>query len=320
MKKLKSCGVLLFREEACRQFLLMEHPDRLDLPKGHVKKGETEVDCALRELEEETGLTAEDIELDTGFRFVTRYEPRYRRFGGKQVQKTVVIFLGWMVGDREIRPTEHRGFRWVDWDPPHGIQPETIDPLLTEVQEHFASGGHLVPVSRFLSFVLRHRPEKIGLAMDGNGWVAVADLIEAAGRHGRHLSRELIVEVVVRNDKQRFGLSEDGSRIRARQGHSRPVDLGLQPLAPPEVLYHGTAQRQIAAILQQGLSPGQRQHVHLSPNVATARGVGRRHGRPAVLAVAAKAMHEAGHVFFLSENGVWLTGPVPAPFLSRLDP
>ena len=173
----------------------------------------------------------------------------------------------------------------------------------------------LVQTSKFLSFVLRHRPEEIGLELDENGWADVEELIAAARRHGRELSRPLIEEVVAKNDKKRFTLSPEGKRIRAAQGHSHPVDLGLPSVEPPEILYHGTATRFVDSILRDGLSPGQRQHVHLSPDEQTATAVGRRHGKPVVLRVRAGAMHRAGHMFCLSENGVWLTDNVPIQFI-----
>ena len=137
MRRLKSCGVLCFRDTPVQSFLLMRHPHRLDLPKGHLKEGETETECALRELREETGIPEEHIELDGSFRFVTTYHPRYKRFGGEGVEKTVVIFLGWLKTDAAICPTEHGSYEWIEWRPPHRIQSKTIDPLLAAVQRFF---------------------------------------------------------------------------------------------------------------------------------------------------------------------------------------
>lgn len=138
MRKLKSCGVLIFRKSPKKSFLLMKHPHRYDLPKGHIKDGETEMDCALRELEEETGFSKEQIQLDADFRFELTYRAKYRRFGGELVEKTVVIFLAWLrKDDVEPKPTEHGSYEWFDWNPPHRIQTKTIDPLLTEVESHF---------------------------------------------------------------------------------------------------------------------------------------------------------------------------------------
>ena len=147
-----------------------------------------------------------------------------------------------------------------------------------------------VSTSKFLSLVLRHKPGLIGLTLDSEGWAGI-------------------------DGKQRFAISEDGLRIRARQGHSIDVDLQLQPLPPPERLYHGTATRFVDAIRREGLRKRSRQHVHLSANADTATHVGSRHGKPVVLIVHAGDMAAAGHAFFLSENGVWLTDAVPAAFI-----
>ncbi len=169
--------------------------------------------------------------------------------------------------------------------------------------------------SKFLSYVLRHNPGEIGLLLDTNGWVAVDELIEKAAKHGRSLTRPLIEQVVTTNDKQRFALSTDGSKIRANQGHSIEVDLALQPQTPPEILFHGTATRFLDSIRQQGLIPGSRQHVHLSAEEATAIKVGQRHGRPVVLRVKAGEMARSGHAFYQSENGVWLVECVAVEFI-----
>ena len=171
--------------------------------------------------------------------------------------------------------------------------------------------GALVRTSKFLSLVLRHEPQRIGLALDEAGWADVDELLAAATRAGTPLDRETLERVVRENDKQRFALSPDGRRIRASQGHSVPVELGLVPETPPEVLYHGTAARFVESIRRSGLHAGGRTHVHLSSDEATALGVGRRHGSPVALRVASGDMHRAGHEFARSENGVWLTGTVP---------
>ncbi|HST58489.1 MAG TPA: RNA 2'-phosphotransferase [Longimicrobium sp.] len=170
----------------------------------------------------------------------------------------------------------------------------------------------LVKTSRWMSKVLRHAPESVGLRLDEAGWVEVDALLAAAGRADIALDRATLGRVVAENDKQRFALSPDGHRIRASQGHSVPVQLGLEPQAPPEVLYHGTADVNVASIHRGGLRPGKRTHVHLSTDEATAVAVGRRHGRPTVLRVLAGRMHTAGHAFYRSDNGVWLTDAVPS--------
>ena len=175
---------------------------------------------------------------------------------------------------------------------------------------------HLVNTSKFLSFVLRHQPQAIGLSLDSAGWADVADLIRLANACGRPLDRELLFLIVETNDKQRFALDETRTRIRANQGHSIQVDLGLLPQAPPPVLFHGTASRFIDSIRSRGLVPGSRTHVHLSQDSATARAVGSRHGQPVVLSVDAGAMHAAGSEFRLAHNGVWLVLHVPVAFLT----
>lgn len=171
-------------------------------------------------------------------------------------------------------------------------------------------------ISRFLSYVLRHAPDSIGLNLDGQGWASVDDLLRQAAKSGRTFSRQDLQVVVDTSDKKRFTLSDDGSRIRAAQGHSVGVDLGLASIAPPAVLYHGTAVRSLESILTEGLKPGRRQKVHLSLDQATARAVGERHGKPVVLQVAAGEMHGHGSAFWRAENGVWLTDAVPPRYLS----
>jgi putative RNA 2'-phosphotransferase len=172
-----------------------------------------------------------------------------------------------------------------------------------------------VTISKFLSLVLRHQPETIGLTLDTNGWTDLDELVECARAHGKHLTTGDILRVTANNDKRRFTLSEDSRRIRAAQGHSVQVELDLAPLAPPEILFHGTATRFAEAILREGLKPQSRQHVHLSLDEETAVKVGQRHGKPYIFRVEAGRMHAEGFVFFRAENGVWLTSTVPPGFL-----
>lgn len=171
-------------------------------------------------------------------------------------------------------------------------------------------------VSKFLSLVLRHRPEVVGIALGSQGWVDVDVLLAALDAHGRRLTRRELDVIVQNNSKKRFLLSEDGRRIRASQGHSVKLDLGYEPVEPPDLLFHGTAERFLDVIRREGLRKMQRHHVHLSANEATAREVGARHGRPVVLRVDAKTMHERGAQFFRSDNGVWLTDAVEPEFLA----
>src|SRR5688500_11890344 len=171
-------------------------------------------------------------------------------------------------------------------------------------------------ISRFLSYVLRHAPEAIGLQLDAAGWADVSELVTKCHMAGKSFDLETLRAVVAENDKKRFTLSDDGRRIRAAQGHSIPVDLGLMPIMPPETLFHGTAQAKLEAIRRDGLQPGRRQKVHLSQDKDTAIIVGRRHGNPVVLCVEAGRMHADGLLFWQAHNGVWLTDRVPPRYLN----
>ncbi|MDY0095333.1 MAG: RNA 2'-phosphotransferase [Candidatus Vecturithrix sp.] len=173
----------------------------------------------------------------------------------------------------------------------------------------------LVELSKFLSFVLRHNPVSIGVSLDSSGWAQVADLVNAAQKSGKPLTKKLLREIVEQNDKQRFSFSEDGQRIRANQGHSIPIDLGLEPLSPPSILFHGTATRFLSSIQAKGLLPRGRRQVHLSSDERTARKVGQRHGKPVVLSIQAGQMSACGYRFYRSVNGVWLTECVPIEFI-----
>ena len=173
-----------------------------------------------------------------------------------------------------------------------------------------------VKLSKFLSLVLRHQPEAIGLALDGHGWAGIDDLIAKANAAGTRFGREDLLRVVAESDKKRFSLSADIDRIRAAQGHSVSVELGLAAEEPPPVLYHGTATRFVEAILSEGLKPQARQQVHLSSDEATAQRVGQRHGKPHIFKVNAGGMHAKGFKFFRADNGVWLTDHVPPEFLA----
>jgi putative RNA 2'-phosphotransferase len=181
----------------------------------------------------------------------------------------------------------------------------------------------LLSLSKFLSFVLRHQPDSIGLTLDPQGWASIDELLINSAAAGTPISRADLMRVVETSEKKRFVLSVDKRRIRAAQGHSIPVDLGLSPQSPPTVLYHGTSTRFLNAILREGIRPLSRQQVHLSIDTEAARRVGQRHGKPIVLLVEALRMHENGFSFFLSENGIWLTDYVPpeylAPFSSDAD-
>ena len=170
-------------------------------------------------------------------------------------------------------------------------------------------------LSKYLSLVLRHEPSKIDLELDDQGWAEVSELLSALAAHGKSTTREQLDHVVETNNKQRFRFSADGTRIRANQGHSINIELGLEPATPPNFLYHGTATRFIASIMEQGLLPGTRQHVHMSEERDTARQVGSRHGKPVILTVKSAEMQRDGFLFTRSENGVWLTENVPVSYL-----
>lgn len=174
---------------------------------------------------------------------------------------------------------------------------------------------HLVSLSRFLSLILRHEPQRIGVTLDANGWISVEKLLVALNEYGKRVTLSLLQQVVAENDKQRFAFSEDGLQIRANQGHSVEVALDYAPSAPPAVLYHGTVRRFLTAIRAQGLLKGSRHHVHLSARREVALQVGQRRGQPVILTVRAEAMVAAGHTFYRTPNGVWLVDHVPPQFL-----
>lgn len=172
-----------------------------------------------------------------------------------------------------------------------------------------------IRTSKFLSRVLRHEPESIGLTLEPDGWVPVADLLSGLAKAGSRLTPEELAAVVANCEKQRFAFDDTGTRIRANQGHSTEVELQLEPTEPPAELYHGTAQTSLVAILRDGLHRMNRHHVHLSLDQTTAWEVGQRHGTPVVLAVDATGMRTAGHTFYRSANGVWLVESVPPEYL-----
>ena len=170
-------------------------------------------------------------------------------------------------------------------------------------------------VSKSMSYVLRHKPDAIGITLDPNGWVDVDVLIAAFQRNGKRYTHESIDRAVAENDKQRFEFNEDRARIRARQGHSVKVDLGYEPAVPPDVLFHGTATRNLDSVREKGLLKMNRHHVHLSTSKETMLAVAQRHGKPVILEVDAKRMHADDFEFFVTENDVWLVDSVPADYL-----
>ena len=176
---------------------------------------------------------------------------------------------------------------------------------------------NVTKTSRFISLILRHRPQAIGITLDEHGWANVDELI--AGVNKTHpLDRDTLEEIVRTDEKQRYSFNEDHTLIRASQGHSIPVDVDLTQAMPPAILWHGTGEKYTASIEEIGLIPKSRLYVHLSRDMDTALAVGKRHGKPVVYQVAARRMAQAGYAFYLSANGVWLTKKVPVEFLQRL--
>lgn len=175
--------------------------------------------------------------------------------------------------------------------------------------------NELTRTSKFLSLILRHEPERVGLKLDSAGWVGVTELLEAVNRNGVSLTLEQLKHVVATNDKKRFAFSEDGQRIRASQGHSIEVELQYERQTAPETLYHGTPERFVESIRATGLNKGQRHHVHLSVDLQMAAKGGQRRGRPVLLTIRSGEMHRQGHVFYRSANGVWLVDRVPPQFI-----
>jgi len=171
--------------------------------------------------------------------------------------------------------------------------------------------------SKFISLILRHRPEVIGISLDEHGWANVEELIEGI-KKSRPFDREMLKEIVRTDGKQRYSFNEDGTLIRANQGHSVPVDVELPKMNPPEYLYHGTGQKYVESIDRAGLIPKSRLYVHLSADRETAVKVGSRHGKPVVYRVLSGQMGEDGYVFYRSVNGVWLTKEVPAKYLEKV--
>lgn len=173
-------------------------------------------------------------------------------------------------------------------------------------------------ISIFISLVLRHKPEVIGITLDEHGWANVDELIQKLNHSKDQIDMEMLEEIVRTDHKQRYSFNEDKTLIRANQGHSVKVDVQLQERQPPEILYHGTAEKFVDVIMQEGLKPMGRLYVHLSKDLETAVKVGKRHGKPVVLKVQSGSMYEDGYPFYFSENGVWLTKQVDKKYI-RLD-
>lgn len=176
----------------------------------------------------------------------------------------------------------------------------------------------LTATSRFISMVLRHKPEEIGISLDEHGWADVQELIAGVGKR-YSLDTETLEKIVATDEKQRYAFNEDHTLIRANQGHSIPVDVELEEVQPPEILYHGTGEKFLGSITAQGLLPKSRLYVHLSADAETAKTVGARHGKPVVLTVMSGQMQRDGFKFYRSQNGVWLTKYVPSNYLTQIE-
>lgn len=176
----------------------------------------------------------------------------------------------------------------------------------------------LTSTGKYIALILRHKPETIGITLDEHGWAKVDELITGIQKTRPEFNMEVLEEIVRTNNKQRYAFNEERTKIRANQGHSIHVDVELREAVPPEILYHGTGERAVPSILEQGLLPGNRLYVHMSTDVQTAINVGKRHGKPFAFCIQARRMQEDGFRFYLSENGVWLTKTVPPAYLNTL--
>ncbi len=175
----------------------------------------------------------------------------------------------------------------------------------------------LLRLGKFLSYVLRHKPQEIGIKLNEQGWTDIPTLLKKMNARGKSIDRETLEYLVANNNKKRYTIDSETNQIRANQGHSLSIDLGYQPQQPPNILYHGTAERFIESIFSTGLQKRNRHHVHLSPDVDTATNVGKRHGKVVILEVLAEEMSQNGFDFYVSENGVWLADEVPANYLRK---
>jgi putative RNA 2'-phosphotransferase len=179
------------------------------------------------------------------------------------------------------------------------------------------SDKQLTQISKFLSLILRHQPETIGIQLDQNGWTDIQILLEKANNYGIRFDREILNHIVANNSKKRFAFNDAADKIRASQGHSVEIELGYTNQKPPEILYHGTGEKSVQSILDTGLERRSRQHTHLSIDIETAVRVGQRHGKPFIFKILAGQMYTDNFQFFISDNGVWLTDHVPPRYLEQ---
>ena len=190
--------------------------------------------------------------------------------------------------------------------------------LAINLCDFFMNQSRLVKISKYLSYHLRHRPDKLGLELAPGGWVPIKQLLAASKKDRFPITYAELEEVVEQNDKQRFSFDATGKLVRANQGHSIEIDLQLETEVPPDILYHGTGHRAVESILREGLHKMKRHHVHLSADVETATKVGARHGNPVVFLVDAAAMQQDGYLFYCSENGVWLVDSIPPEYIEKM--
>ena len=177
---------------------------------------------------------------------------------------------------------------------------------------------NLTNLSRYMSLILRHKPEVIGITLDEHGWASVNDLICGIEKNNPEFNMDILEQIVRTDNKQRYSFNDDRSLIRANQGHSVNVDVELKEKEPPEYLYHGTGEKYVKSINQDGLIPKSRLYVHLSKDIKTAENVGKRHGKEVVYRINSGQMYRDGYKFYLSENGIWLTKEVPIKYLEMV--
>jgi putative RNA 2'-phosphotransferase len=177
---------------------------------------------------------------------------------------------------------------------------------------------NLENIGKFLSLILRHQPQTVGIQLDKHGWANIEELLEGMSNHGQPVDMQTLEYIVANNDKKRYSFNDDKTLIRANQGHSIHVDVELEEKEPPEYLYHGTSEKYVSSIEKIGLLPKSRLYVHLSKEFSTAENVGKRHGSPVVYKILSGEMHKDGYNFYLSVNGVWLTKQVPVKYLQKI--
>lgn len=175
-----------------------------------------------------------------------------------------------------------------------------------------------VKMGKYISLILRHKPEIINLKIDEHGWANVDELLKGINNSGRYISKEMLNMIVETNDKKRYQYNNDHTKIRANQGHSIRVDVELHEKVPPDVLYHGTAQEYLDKIRKSGIRKMNRLYVHLSKDMETAMRVGKRHGQPIVLIINTKAMINDGYKFYYSNNGVWLCDDIAYSYIEEV--